>query len=302
MRNHFTASVAHFANFAKAEAAAANDEPEKAEKGQAVVYLRGDDTIKAVIVRAENAASANLGFCASMVVHLTARLYTPVIRDRVKLEDVKTEILNAVREHGQATRGKEFGRAWSYRILSLAMAMGRSLMTDYDRKGVVEGSPLNTILRSRTVDSAIETVLEYMRGKTKTAGTNDLKTLEKALEPKKAKAPAKAGKGKGKAGSNASKPATVAATAKTLMGDHAEEVLQAIPAKSAKQRAEKLADKVGAANNVDHAAFVMRSLGFITDPAKLLAIADKATELAKALHAAANEAGDQPETREAAAG
>lgn len=299
--NSFNASVSSRAMFA----AKAEGEPEKAEKGQAAVYLQGDETIKSVVLYAENAATATLSLCAAMVVHLAARVYTPVLRDRVKLEDVKTEILGAIREHGKAARGKEFGRAWSYRILSLALSFGRSLMTDYDRKGIVEGSPLHDVLRSKTVETGVETVLDYMRKRTKTIGTNDLKTLEKALEPKKAAAtPGKAkakGKGKGKgAGSNASKPATAAATAKTLMGDHAEEVFQAVPAKSAKQRAEKLADKVGAANNVDHAAFVLRSLTFITDPEKLLAIADKATELAKAIHAASE--APQGEVKAQAAG
>lgn len=247
------------------------------------VYLKGDDTIKSVVAHAEAAAGGNLAFCAAMVVHITTRLYTPIIAERVKMDDVKTEILNAVREHGHAKKGKEFGRAWSYKILSLAIAMGRSLMTDYDRKGVVDGSPLQTILRSKSVEKAVETVMTFITGKTK--GQNNLQSLEAALAPAKAKAKAgkaKAGAKKG-AVSNNQRPQTAAVTAKALMSDKTADVIQAIPAKSAKQRGEKLADKIGGANNVDHAAFIMRSLNFVTDPAKLLEIADHATELAKAI-------------------
>lgn len=296
MLRSFNTSVSSRALFAVAAEAGA--ENEKAEKGQAVVYLNGDDTLKSVILYAEAAATANLQFCASIVVHLVARCYTPVLRDRVAVKDVQTEVLNAIREHGKAKRGKEFGRAWSYRILQLALRMGRSLMTDYDRKGVVEGSPLHDVLRAKTPDKGVEIVTGYMAAKCKTAnGGNDLQTLEKAFElgqnkPGAAKAGKNAksrkGQGKGKASNNVK--ADTAVATKTLNNDETAVIaFQNVKAKSAKDRAEKLADRIGKANNVNHKAFVLRSLAHLSAE-ELIEVSQACLDLAAKLEGAGDKA------------
>jgi hypothetical protein len=279
-----TSYLASTATFAKA-----NDEGSDKTITK-MVYLKGDDTIKQVVYRAEAAALSTLEFVASMTLHLCARVYNPVVAERGTLKEAQAEILAAIKDHAQHKGRKEFGRAWTYRLLSSAVNMGRSLMSDYDKKGLTAGSPLETVLRSKSADKAVDTIVEHMTAKTK--GANSVDALEKSFtigkKPGAAAPVSRKGQGAGKA-SNNQKAATTAQTSKALMGAHAEEVIQAIPAKSAKDRANKLADKVGAANNVDHAAFVLRSLAFINDPEKLMAISDKCIELAKAIQAKANE-------------
>lgn len=269
------------------------------------VYLRPDDTLKAVIANGENVAGQTLRFVGSMTVHLIVNAYNPIEAERVMAEDSKRQVYEALREHGAAKRGKDFGRAWCYRLLSLAVNTGRTFIKDY--KSSMEGSPLQAVLRARTVDKAIDLICDHMT--TLTKGENNLQALERSLDPKSVpgfrKKPSRVGQRAGAVSNNRQTQAEeIREAGKQLAGKEADAVATyaAIPAKSAAQRAETVVNRALGAPNVDRVTFVMKALAFITDPNDLMKIADKATELAKKIHAKADKGANETKETKAAVG
>jgi hypothetical protein len=273
------------------------------------VYITADKSLEAVVTYTMNAADATLRLIGAMVTHFIVRAYHPVTKERASLKDTQSEIMSVIKEHAAMKRGYDFNRAWNYRLLSAAQRMARSLVTDYDKKGVQDGSPLQLVLRSKTVEKAVETVYEFITEKTK--GANSFASLERALSPPvTAKTGGSQAKGKGKGGAgnagarkggNSVKTETIAAV---LAGDKGAAVFNAVEAKSPVARAIKLADKMANAT-VDHFTMCKRFISMIDDPEKLLKLADLATEHAKAIHAKASKPkgeGSKPEQAVAAQG
>jgi hypothetical protein len=246
-----------------------------------VVYIKAADSLKVVVANIGNAADATLRMTASMVVHLVVRTYSPIEADRASYDDTKAEIVTAFKEYGEAKRGKEFGKAWVYRFLSVATNMARSLVKDYDKKGVQDGSPLSMILRAKTADKACDIVFDFIMKKTK--GANAFAALEKQLAPKPPAKPQGETKASNNVKASTDKPSRIAAA---MVADKGSDIFNAVPG-NAKAKAIKIADKVGQ-SNVDHLAFVLRSIGFLSSVDDLMAVAQAATDRAKELQASAN--------------
>jgi hypothetical protein len=268
------------------------------------VYITAEKSLEAVIAYTMNAADASLKLVGACVVHLIVRSYSPVTADRATLKDALEEIRGTIKEHAAMKRGYDFGRAWNYRLLSAAQTIARSLVTDYDKKGVQDGSPLQRVLRSKTADKGVELVCEFMTERTK--GATSFAALERVYNPVTVaktggsqKGSGKGGKGNAGArkGGNSSKPETIAAV---LSGDKGSAVFNAVEAKSPVARAIKLADKMQNAS-VDHFTMAKRFIAMIEKPEQLLKLADLATERAKELHSKATDKGDAGHPKEAAA-
>jgi hypothetical protein len=286
------------ASFALVAFAKANDEGTEEKVIDKAVYLTADKTLEGVVAYVGNAADATLRLIGAMTTHLIVRAYHPVIKERATLKDTQAEIMATIKDHAAMKRGYDFNRAWTYRLLSASVRMARSLVTDYDKKGVQDGSPLQAVLRSKTVDKAVETVMGFITDKTK--GATSFASLERALNPVTAPKTGGSQRGQGKggkgaagkrAGGNSAKPETIAAV---LAGDKGAAVFNAVEAKSPVARAMKLADKMVSAT-IDHFTMAKRFIAMIDDPEKLLKLADLATEHAKAIHAKASKAKDKGE-------
>lgn len=276
--------------FAKADDAGSD----KAEKAiDKAVYIQPDDSLKAVVLNVEASAAATLRMVGAMVVHMIVRTYSPVIADRRTFDQTREELLSALKAYAETKRGQPFKQAWVYRWINLAKASARSLCTDYDKKGVQDGSPLQNILRAKTADKGIDLWATLTVQKHK--AVNNFAALEAALYKKPAKAK---GNDKNKGGNNVTastdNPKRIA---KAMMGDKGMEIINAIPGKP-EAKAIKLADKIGQ-GNVDHKAFVLRSLTFL-DAEALIEVSNACLDLAKAKQADAD-TGEQPDKVEAAA-
>jgi hypothetical protein len=252
------------------------------------VYLKPAATLENVTTYIENAAHATLQMVGAMVTHLLVAVYNPVIADRVKLDEAKGQIEQAFKAFGKKQRGgKEFGRAWVYRFLSLSVNTARDMVKDGVGKSVE--MPFHQILRSKTADKAMTVAMEYIT--TKTKGENSFAALERYVEGKVSiAAPAQANQKGGRKGGNnvtASKDApNKIAAALTGKDSSTSDILKAIPG-NAKAKAVKMADKVMTKETpIDREAFVMRAIEMMDDPKSLLRIAKaaeaRAMELGKA--------------------
>lgn len=246
-----------------------------------VVYMSADESLKSVVLHCGNAADATLRLIAAMVVHLTIRTYHHNDAERRDYKDTKEEILSAFKTYAELKRGQPFRNAWVSRLLKTSTDMARSLVKDYDKKGVQDGSPLSFVLRAKTPDKANDIVFEFIMGKTK--GANGFVTLEKALAPvTKTKQPVAKGKGSNAVKASTDQPNRIA---KAIESDKGAEIINAIAGNS-KSKAVKLADKVGQ-SNVDHLTFVMRSVGYLNFATDCLAVSNRALERMKEIEAAA---------------
>lgn len=248
-----------------------------------VVFMSADDSLKAVVLCVGNAANATLRLIAQMTVHLCVRTYHHDETQRRDFTKTKEELLSAFKEYAELKRGRPFEHAWVSRLMACSIAMGRSLVKDYDKKGVQPGSPLSNLLRSKTPATAQEHVMTFIMAKTK--GNSAFTALERSLAPATKPAPA----ARPGAGSNAVKPSTDTAPriAAALDGDKGAEIFNAVKG-NAKAKAIKIADKVGQ-SNVDHLAFILRSLTFLSKVEDLVGVSEAALNLAKEIQAKANE-------------
>jgi len=248
----------------------------KAEKViDKAVYIKPEKSLEAIVLNVENAANATLRMVGAMVVHMIVRTYSPIIADRRSFDDTREEVLSALKQYAETKRGQPFKQAWVYRWLNLAKTSARSMVSDYDKKGVQDGSPLQVILRSKTVDKAIDTWHDLTMQKHK--AVNSFAALEGALYKKPAKAKAQAGKAKGGNNVTAStdNPKRIA---RALIEEKGVEILNAMPGKP-EAKAVRLADKIGT-SNIDHKAFVMRSLTFL-DAEALIEVQQMCLDLIK---------------------
>ena len=273
---------------ATATATAAKTEAADDNAIDKVVYITAEKSLEGIVAYTTVAADATLRLIGAMVTHLIVRSYHPVTKERASLKDTNAEIMATIKDHAAMKRGYDFNRAWTYRLLSAATKMARSLVTDYDKKGVQEGSPLNKVLRAKDVNKAVDIVFEFMTEKTQ--GATSFAALEKTLNPVTAPKTGGSQKGKGKGGAGATgnrkggNSVKVETIANVLEGDKGAAVFNAVKAKSPVARATMLADKMQNAQ-VDHFTMAKRFIAMITDPEKLLKLADLATEHAKAIHA-----------------
>lgn len=248
-----------------------------------VVYMSADDSLKSVVLNCGNAADATLRFVAAMVVHLCVRTYHHIDAERRDIKTTSEEILAALKEYAEIKRGAQFKNAWCAKLLATSKLMARALVTDYDKKGVQPGSPLSEVLRAKTAEKGLDIVFTLIMGKTK--GANAFSSLERALSPK---GPPRNQAGTENGGKNKGSNATKASTDKperigaAIMADKGHEIFNAVKG-NAKAKAIKIADKVGQ-SNVDHLAFIMRSLSFLTTEEDLVAVSEAALNLAKELH------------------
>lgn len=250
-----------------------SDKPEKVI--DKAVYIQPDDSLKAVVLNVENAANATLRMVGAMVVHMIVRAYSPVTGDRRTWDQTRDELLGALKAYAETKRGQPFKQAWVYRWINLAKTSARSMVTDYDKKGVQDGSPLQMILRAKTADKGIDVWHDLTMQKHKAANT--FAALEASLykKPAKGKGTDKSGKGGNNVTASTDNPKRIA---KAMMGDKGMEIINAIPGKP-EAKAIKLADKIGQ-GNVDHKAFVLRSLTFLTAEA-LIEVSNACLDLAK---------------------
>lgn len=287
LRTSFLSSVAPV-TFAKPNDDG-SDKPEKVT--DKAVYIQPDDSLKAVVLNVENAANAALRMVGAMVVHMIVRAYSPVIADRRTWDQTRDELLSALKAYAETKRGQPFRQAWVYRWINLAKTSARSMVADYDKKGVQDGSPLQNILRSKTADKGIDTWQALTVQKHK--AVNNFAALEAALYKKPAKATAKGNKGGNNVTASTDNPKRIA---KAIMADKGVDILNAIPGKP-EAKAIKMADKIGT-SNIDHKAFVLRSLTFL-DAEALIEVSNACLDLAK--QKAAEQNGGETETKTEAA-
>lgn len=286
-RSFVNTSALTFAAATEATAADASKSRQKANAGKPsagdgdpnakVIYIKAEDSAKAVMAHLESMANSTLLFVASLVVHMVVRHYHHDEQQRHKdFKTTVTEIESMIQDYARFRKGKPFQHAWTSRLIAVAKKQATALLTDYARKGVT--GPILDVLRAKTADKACDIVYDCMMAKTK--GETSLAALENAFEPetaKKTRTPQEARTGNAVQPSK-DKPERIAAS---LVSDKGHLAINAIKG-NAKKKAERMADTINN-SNIDHETFILRSLQSIADVEVLMRISQAAIDRAKVL-------------------